>query len=48
MTPPESQNWIDAIKAELDALVENDTWGLSTNQSKVQTSSTANGFEDLV
>ena len=23
---PERQNWIDAMKAELDALVENGTW----------------------
>ena len=26
MTIPERQNWIDAMKAELNALVKSDTW----------------------
>ena len=34
MTLPERQNWIDAMKAELDALVENGTWEVVDEPNK--------------
>ena len=34
MTLPERQNWTDAMKAELDALVENGTWEIVDEPKK--------------
>ena len=34
MTPSERQNWIDAMKAELNALVKNGTWKVSDESNK--------------
>ena len=34
MTLPERQNWIDAMKAELDVLVENGTWEIVDEPKK--------------
>ena len=31
---PERQNWMDAMKAELNALVENDTWEVIDEPNK--------------